>query len=340
MTGVPRVFEKLHARVLATGRGAGGLTRTAFNWAVRVAETHGGLREGGRALTGWRRLERRLADRLVFQRVRGGVGGRMRFAVSGSAPLRPDIGRFFYGVGLPILEGYGLTETSPVLTVMPLDGVKFETVGKPLPGVELRIADDGEILARGPNVMTGYFRRPTATAEAIQDGWFRTGDIGSIDGDGYLRITDRKKELIVTSGGKKIAPQPIEAQFKKDDLVAEAVLIGEQQRFPALLIVPDLAVLCQRLGLPRPATAAGTEEMVDRPNVRSLYAGIVETVNAHLAQFERIKKFAVLPCEFSIETGELTPSLKVKRRVVEQKYKQTIEALYREGAASAGGGSI
>ena len=240
-----------------------------------------------------------------------------------------DIAEFFQGVGLPIIEGYGLTETSPILTVNPPDAPRVGTVGKALPGVELRIADDGEILARGPNVMTGYYNKPEASADAIRDGWFHTGDIGTIDEHGYLTITDRKKDLIVTAGGKKIAPQPIEAVLKRNPLVSEAVLLGDRQKFAAVLIVPAMAALQRRLAeLGKPAVTP--EDVADRADVLGLYGEIVDALNRELAQFERVKKIAILPVEFSVETGELTPTLKVKRKVVAERHRDVIDRIYRD----------
>jgi len=247
--------------------------------------------------------------------------------VSGSAPLPVAIAEFFQGIGIPIIEGYGLTETSPILTVNPPDAPRAGTVGRAIPGVELRLAADGEILARGPNIMSGYYHKPEATAEALQDGWFHTGDIGAIDEDGYLRITDRKKDLLVTSGGKKIAPQPIEAVMKGNPLVAEAVLLGDRRRFAAALIVPSFPVLERRLkDLGRPP--APRAELVTRPDVIALYQEIVDALNRELSQFERIKKVALLDAEFSIASGELTPTMKVKRKVVEERWKEKIEEIY------------
>ncbi len=330
MTGVPRVFEKLHARILAKGQDAGGVKARVFAWAAGVARRAGRARSHGGRPSGLLAIEHALADRLVFRKVRAGLGGRLRLAVSGSAPLRPDIGEFFLGMGLPIIEGYGLTETAPVLTVMPLDDIRYGTVGRPLSNVELRIANDGEVLARGPNVMAGYYNRPGETEAVLAGGWFHTGDIGAIDTDGYLAITDRKKEIIVTSGGKKIAPQPIEEALRSHDFVAEVVVIGEQRHFPSALVVPDLAVLSRRFGQPAPADLAAAESLVTRTDVRELVQAAIDELNTRLAQFERIKRFSLLPTAFSIEGGELTPTLKVKRRVIEERYRAVIDALYAQ----------
>jgi long-chain acyl-CoA synthetase len=257
------------------------------------------------------------------------MGGRLRFVASGSAPLDPKMMEFFYAIGVPIIEGYGLTETAPILTFNPLNAPRVGTVGRAIEGVELRIADDGEILARGPNIMRGYFNKPEATAAVLEGGWFHTGDIGQIDADGYLTITDRKKDLLVTSGGKKIAPQPIEGILKRSPLVAEAILLGDRRKYAAVLIVPEFNALERRLrDLGRPP---GTrEELVARDDVIALYQEIVEALNRELSQFERIKRIALLPREFSVESGELTPTLKVKRKVVEERWKEKIEGLYAE----------
>jgi long-chain acyl-CoA synthetase len=301
--------------------------RTLFHWGLNVARARAKTEMAGRRLGTLQRLEAKLADRLVLSKIRERLGGRIRYFVSGSAPLPAEVAEFFYGVGMPIIEGYGLTETAPVLTVNPPDALRSGTVGKPIPGVELKIADDGEILARGPNVMLGYYNKPEATAEALRGGWFHTGDIGAIDGDGYLAITDRKKDLLVTSGGKKIAPQPIEAIIKRNPLVSEAVLLGDRRKFAAALVVPDFAALERRLrDLGRPP---GThEELIARDDVIALYQEIVDALNRELSQFERVKKIALLPAEFSVQSGELTPTLKVKRKVVEEKYRAVIERLY------------
>ena len=238
-----------------------------------------------------------------------------------------SIAEFFAAAGLPILEGYGLTETAPVLSANPPERPRFGTVGPAIAGVELRIAEDGEILARGPNVMRGYWNKPAETAEVLVDGWFHTGDIGRLDGAGFLTITDRKKDLLVTSGGKKVAPQPIEARLKANGLVAEAMVVGDRRRFPAVLIVPNFRVLADRLKALGRADAP-REELVRRADVVGLYEEIVEALNRELAQFEQLKRVALLPAEFTIESGELTPTLKVRRKVVEARWKDAIDSLY------------
>jgi len=328
MSGVPRMFEKVRQRMLDAGRAETGIKRRLFEWAVRLANRRGEILPFDRPLPVLVAWQSRLADRLVYRKLRDGIGGRLRFAVSGGAPLVPDVGRFFLGIGLPLLEGYGLTETSPVVCVMPPGRIRFGTVGPPLPNVELRIADDGEILARGPNVMSGYYKRPEESAAALADGWFHSGDLGSLDAEGYLHITGRKKELLVTSGGKKIAPHAIEGALKSHPIVEEAVVIAEKRNFVSALILPRWDKLCGGLGAPVPDTRAGREAFVARPDVVAKIQQVVDAVNASLARFECIKRFTILPDEFSVDGGELTPTLKVKRRVVEERYKDAIEKLY------------
>ncbi len=328
MTGVPRVFEKVHGAILDAVSAMHGPRRRLADWALAAGLEGARFELARRPMPTALRLKRTVADRLVLSKMRARMGGRLRFVVSGSAPLSTKVGEFFFAIGLPVLEAYGLTETSPGISGNPLDGPRLGTVGKPLPGVEVAIAPDGEILVRGPNVMQGYYQRPEATAEALADGWLRTGDIGVLSEDGYLTITDRKKDLIVTSGGKKIAPQPLENQLKCDPLVAEAVLVGEQRKFPAALLVPDfprLAAWAERVGLP---ASLPREELVERPEVQRLYQDILDRLNESLAQFERVKRFAVLPSEFTMERGELTPTMKVRRQVVEQRWKTLIDRLY------------
>lgn len=335
ITGVPRVYEKLHARIMEKGQGGSALKAALFRWAIGIGQLRGHAVLRGKQPGPLTSLRGALAERLVFGKIRDGLGGRVRYLVSGSAPLPIPIAEFFYGVGLRVIEGYGLTETAPILTVNPANAPRAGTVGRAVEGVELRIATDGEILARGPNVMAGYYNKAEATADVLKDGWFHTGDIGTLDSDGYLAITDRKKDLLVTSGGKKIAPQPIEAALKRSPLVSEAVVLGDRRKYAAALIVPDFKALERRLQeLGRPPQAAGDRDsraaLLARPDVVTLYQEIVDALNRDLSQFERIKRIALLPAEFSIETGELTPTLKVKRKVVEDRWRGEIEKLYQE----------
>jgi long-chain acyl-CoA synthetase len=328
ITGVPRVYEKFQARIVERGSALPQPRRALFAWGVRVAMARGRAEAAGRRVGGVLAVEAGLADRLVFGKIRDGVGGRLRCLVSGSAPLPVTVAQFFHGIGLPITEGYGLTETSPILTANPLGAAKLGTVGKPIPGVEIQIAADGEILARGPNVMIGYHNRPQETADALRDGWFHTGDVGSIDAEGYLTITDRKKDLLVTSGGKKIAPQPLEAALTRSPLIAEAVVLGDRRRFASALIVPEFSALERRLkDLGR--ELAPRDVLVARADVIALYQEIVDALNRELSQYERIKRIRLLPREFTIESGELTPTMKVKRTSVEEHWRDAIEELYR-----------
>jgi len=329
LTSVPRVYEKVYARILE-GAAASPLKARIFRWAKRAGERWAEQRLGVGPVRPLVALQRALADRLVFRKVRDRLGGRLRFCVSGGAPLAADIGRFFYAAGIPILEGYGLTETSPVITVNTLEAPRFGSVGRAVPGIEVRIAEDGEILTRGPHVMKGYFNKPEATAQAIDaDGWFHTGDIGRFDDEGYLYITDRKKDIIVTAGGKNIAPQPIENRLRANPLIANAVMLGDRRKFPIALLVPDFDTLrawAEAQGL----RAEGDEAMVGLPEVRAKMELEAKKHLRDLAHFEVPKKFLVLPRDLSIERGELTPKLSVRRRAVEQNFRAEISALYND----------
>jgi long-chain acyl-CoA synthetase len=327
MTGVPRVYEKIH-NALHDGIARLPQPRRALaEWGVRVGYARARAWLAGRPIPGAVRAQHAIADHVVLAKMRARTGGRLRFLVSGSAPLSAKVAEFFYAIGLPIIEGYGLTESSPCITANPPAAPRLGTVGKPLRDVEVRLAADGEVLARGPNIMQGYYKRAKETAETIENGWLRTGDIGELDADGYLTITDRKKDLIVTSGGKKIAPQPLENQLKADPLVVEAVLIGERRKFPAALIVPDFARL-EAWAREARVTFESREELVRHPDVVRRYQSTLDALNETLAQFERIKRFALLPAEFTMERGELTPTMKVRRAVVEERWRGVIDELY------------
>src|SRR5688572_22286653 len=328
MASVPRLYEKIYGRVLDAVRAGSAVKRRIFHWGKRVGEAVVERRLANRPLSPLLRAQYALADRLVFSKLRARTGGRIRFFISGGAPLSADIARFFHAAGMPILEGYGLTETSPVIAVNTFQRLRLGTVGVPIPGVEVMIAPDGEIVTRGPHVMTGYYQRPQDTAEALDsEGWFHTGDIGAVDEDGFLRITDRKKDIIVTAGGKNISPQPIEALARTNKFVSSAVMLGERRPFPIMLIVPNfenLQAWATKEGVPHTDGAS----LVARPEVQSRMEEEIKSTLRDLAGFERPKKLLLLPRDFSIETGELTPKLSVKRKVVEQRHAAAIEALY------------
>lgn len=329
VVSVPRIYEKIYNGVMA----ARGPRKALIDWAVSVADRVADLRLAGREPRGWLGLQYRIADRLVFSKVKQAVGGRLRFFVSGGGPLAPELNRFFYSIGLTILEGYGLTETSPVTNVNTLENLRIGTVGKPVPGTEIRIAEDGEILVRGPQIMKGYYDNPEATAEVIDDeGWFATGDIGELDEEGFLSITDRKKDLIVTAGGKNVAPQPIENRLKAHPLVEQAIMIGDRRRYCVMLIVPAFGPL-EAWARSRGIAWADRLQLLDDPRVAAHVEEEVRTALAGLASFEMPKKFALLPEELTEENGFLTPSLKVKRRVVDERFAGLIDDLYADEAA-------
>lgn len=326
MAAVPRVFEKVLEKAEAAAREAGGAKAKIFEWARRVGELRA-ERELARKRPGLALgLQAAVADRLVFSKLRARVGGRVRYFVSGGAPLTAAVGRFFFAARLPIIEGYGLTETSPVLTFNPVDAVRLGTVGRPIPGTEIKIAEDGEILARGPQIMSGYFDKPEATAEVIDDdGWFLTGDIGSIDADGYLTITDRKKDILVTAYGKNIAPQPIEAEIKGHPLIAEAVMLGDRQKFPIVIVVPDFSALRAEL---HGVTEAADADLLGDPGALERLERAVKERCAGFAHHEQPREVLAVVGPFTVEGGELTPKLSVKRRVIEAKYRDQIAAIY------------
>ena len=324
---VPRLYEKFYARVLENALAGGAVKKRIFFWARSVADKWSERTLAGRSPGLLIGAQYRIAQRLVFSKLRERMGGRLRVFVSGGAPLAPEINRFFYSAGLMILEGYGLTETSPVIAVNTPEHFRIGTVGKPIAGTEVRIAPDGEILARGPGIMKGYYNNPDATAEAIDaEGWFHTGDIGELR-DGFLAITDRKKDIIVTAGGKNIAPQPIENSVKTNKYVSQAVMIGDKRKFPVILIVPNFDQLekwARRAGI----LVADRAQLLAFPAVKAKMEREVTSTLSGLARFEMPKKIALLEHDFSIERGELTPTLKVKRRVIDKQYKDLIDSLY------------
>ena len=328
--GVPRIFEKIFARVKERTAEKGRLNVVLLNWAVAVGKQHARLSTRHQNIPTWLELKHKVADKLIFSKMREALGGRIRLLVSGGAALPEELGLVYIGAGLPIVQGYGLTETSPVITAGVMEDNRVGTVGKPIRNVEVRIASDGEIEARGPNVMRGYYNRPEETrAVFTEDGWFKTGDIGTIDEDEFLRITDRKKELFKTSGGKYIAPQPIEQMIKGSRFVNQVVLVGNDRKFPAALVVPDwerVESYAQLKGI----KAGNHMELCKHPRIIDLFERQIAGLTTSLAQFERVKRVALLENELTIEGGELTPTLKVKRRVVDEKYRKVIDALYSE----------
>jgi long-chain acyl-CoA synthetase len=327
---VPRLYEKMYARVLENALSGGGVKKRIFFWARGVADRWADEKLAGLEPGGLLAMQYTIAQKLVFSKLKTRTGGRLRYFISGGAPLAPEINKFFYAAGLVILEGYGLTETSPVICVNTPKAFRIGTVGKPAAGVEVTIASDGEILTRGPHVMKGYFNRPTATAEAIDaDGWFHTGDIGKLEDD-FLSITDRKKDIIVTAGGKNIAPQPIEGRIKTNKFVAQAVMIGDRRKFPVVLIVPNWDSL-DSWAAQQHIPVGNRVEMLESPAVRAKMEQEVLGEVATLAHFEMPKKIGLIEHDFSVERGELTPTLKVKRRVIDKTYKTLIDSLYEGG---------
>jgi long-chain acyl-CoA synthetase len=327
VASAPRLYEKMYVRMQELADSGSVFKRKVFYWSVGVGREWARKKLSGKLVGPWLALKHRLADPLVFARVRDRMGGRLRFFVSGGAPLARELGEFFYGAGILILEGYGLTETSPVISFSQLNRVKFGTVGLAVRGVEIKIAEDGEILTRSDSVMMGYYHRPQETAEVITDGWFHTGDIGMMDEIGFLRITDRKKDLIVTSGGKNVAPQNIENMLKTCGCVQNAVVVGNRRNFVSALVVPDFEKI-ESFARSSGIQFQSRQELVQHPAVVDYVLKEISLATPELASFERIRKIALLPEDFTVESGEMTPTMKVKRNVVEEKYKAVIDRLY------------
>jgi len=327
VTTVPRLFERIRSRVIKQVESGPDGKKKIFYWAIAVGKEYAAKSREGR-VSPLLMAKHFLADRLVYSKLREKTGGRIRFFVSGGAALGREFGEFFEAVGLKIIEGYGLTETSPVISVNRLDAYRFGTVGMPIPGVEVAIASDGEILARGPNIMRGYWKNDTATSEVIdRDGWLHTGDIGVIDAEGFLHITDRKKHLFVSSGGKNIAPQPIENLFLGSKYIEQFMLIGDRRMFLTALIVPDFDSLkeyADARGIPYTNNA----DLASHPEINSLIETDIGDIQKDLANYERVRKFTLLERQFSIEDGELTPTQKVRRKIIEEKYSNLIDGMY------------
>ena len=332
---VPRLFEKMRERIMNNVATSSASKQKIFHWALGIAAKRLDYRVTGRAMPFGLKVQSAVADKLVFRKILERLGGNVRYVLSGGAPLSAELAAFFIGAGVDILEGYGLTETSPVIALNTPTRRRIGAVGPIIPGVEVKIASDGEILARGPNIMKGYWNNPEATAQAIDsEGWFHTGDIGEVDADGFLKITDRKKDIIINAYGKNIAPQPLEALLKSSPYVGTPVLIGDRRKYLAALIVPNFEKL------ERDATAMGVrfnsrEELVDSEEIKKLYQKEIDRFNENLDRQEKIRRFALLPRDFTIDADEITPSLKVKRKVIDKKYKAIIDQLYIDEAAVA-----
>jgi long-chain acyl-CoA synthetase len=328
MTGVPRFYEKIFSRLMRMREKMSPTRRKIFDWAMSVGNECALALEGKHPKKSVL-LQRPIADALVLKKIRARTGGRIRFFVSGGAALPIEVGRAFAGFGMMVVEGYGMTETSPVIAVTPHDNIKWGYVGKPLGNIEVKIAEDGEILTRGPHVMKGYYRSPEMTAEIIDsDGWLHTGDIGELDKEGYLRITDRKKHLIVTEGGKNVAPGPIEQMIASSDLIDQIIVIGDNRMFCSALIVPNFEILAEKMG--NALTGLSHQDIIMRDDVRELISKNVDALQKELASYERVRRFALLAEPFTIENGMMTPTLKVKRKEAETRYKELIDSLYKD----------
>ena len=324
---VPRFFEKIYARLVEQGSKNTGVRRMLFDWAMRVAEMSAQWRASQSHANLAVTLQQKLADALVYRKIRIGMGGRLRLISSGGAPLSKELAEFFWAVGIPIYQGYGLTETSPIVSSNYPEN-RMGSSGKPIPNIQVRAAEDGEILVKGPCVMHGYYKNPEATREVLsEDGWFRTGDIGYVDKDNYLFITDRKKDLIKTAAGKFVAPQPIENALKTSPYILNAMVVGDKRKFIVALVVPNPATVGAKAADQGIKFASNTE-LAAHPWVRALIDSEVKRLTVHLAQYETIKRFALLPEDFTFDNGSLTFTLKLKRRVVEQQYATVIESLY------------
>ena len=326
---VPRVFEKVYAGAMARAEGGSPVKRKIFNWAVGIGKDVSRLKQANRPVPTALALQYKLAEKLVFSKMQAALGGRLRFAVSGGAPLSREIAEFFHAAGILILEGYGLTETCPVLTNNREDAYKFGSVGKPMPGVDVKIAADGEILGRGGNIAKGYFKKTEATREVfLEDGWFATGDIGRFDEDGFLFITDRKKDLIVTAGGMNIAPQNIENLLKGDPFISQVMVHGDRRPYPVALITlnpEELAKFAREQGI----MAGDPSVLAKHPKVVERVQRTVDHKNSELQSYAKIKKFVILPEDFTVENGALTPTLKVKRKVISERHRPVLDALYQ-----------
>ena len=332
MVGVPRLFEKIYSSIFEKVHQMSALKRGLFHWALKVGHRYVDLKYIEKRNPGWVAVKYRLADFLIFSKIRERFGGRMRFFCSGGAPLDKSINEFFWVIGIPILEGYGLTETSPAVCFNSPSFVRFGSVGLPLPGTSFRVEADGELSVRGPQVMKGYYNNPEGTKESLADGWLKTGDIGHIDADGFIFITDRKKEMIITAGGKNIPPQPIENELKLDKYISQAFVYGDRKPYLVALITPNMERLFE-FARDHQIEFFDLEDLVINDRVVKLFTERIGEVNARIARYESIKRFVVLAHDFSIDGGELTPTLKLRRKVIYAKYQEKIDGLYVENGS-------
>ncbi len=324
---VPRVYEKVHTAVVAKFDEETGVKRKLVDWALRVGRRYSEAKRAGRPIPPGLAVQHRIADRLVYSKVKARLGGRLRTAISGGAPLALEIAEFFHAIDILLVEGYGLTECTTAASTNTHNAFRFGTVGKPLPGFEVKLAEDGELLVRSETVFGGYYKDPEATAEVLgPDGWLKTGDIAEIDADGYITITDRKKDIIVTAGGKNVAPQNLENDLKTSKYVSQALVIGDRKPYIAALITLDpeeIGKWAREQGI-----SSGLDELARDDRVRALIQGVVDDVNAERSRYEQVKRFTILPRDFTMDDGELTPTLKLKRRVVHSHFERELEELY------------
>lgn len=333
MVSVPRLFEKIHSRIYDGVHQASPFKRNLFHYAMKVGSEYVRLKYIEKKPVGFLGLQYKFFDRLVFSKIRERFGGRIRFFICGGAPLDKTINEFMWILGMPVFNGYGLTETSPAITLSSIDDVRFDSVGKPLYKVELKLAEDGELLLKGPMVMQGYYKNDEATQETFEDGWLKTGDIATIDKDGFVYIIDRKKELIVTAGGKNIAPQPLENDLRLDKYISQAIVFGDRKPYLVALLTPDIERLLD-FTKEEKIEYLDIDELVNNDKVKKLFAARVESINKQLPPYKTIKHFALIPRDFSIEGGELTPTLKLKRKEIYKKYGELVEELYTQNGSS------
>ncbi len=329
MAVAPRVLEKFYSRVMDNVLASSALKRKIFYWAMKIGKNYAQKKLEKQPVPGMLNFKKKIAHKLVFSKIIAKTGGRVRFFVSGAAPLSKDIGEFFYAMGLVVMEGYGLTETSPAISLNTFENLKFGTVGPPIPGVEVKIAEDGEVFAKGPNVMKGYYKKEEETKEVFEGEWFKTGDIGHIDEGGRLVITDRKKDIIVTAGGKNVAPQPIENILKANPYIENVMAIGDRRKFISALVVPNFKKL-EEYAKFNNISYEKISDLLDNEKVLHFMEGEVDRSTPNLASYEKIKKISLLDRDFEIDEGEMTPTYKVKRNVIEEKYRSIIDAMYKE----------